>query len=53
LFKKKLNTINQNPTPAEKKLYTSICQRISAGNEKKKTDRKTMNHEKKKTPIAN
>jgi hypothetical protein len=52
LLEKKSNTINENPTPAEKKLYSAICQRILAGNEKKKTVGKTTDHEKKKTPIA-
>ncbi len=47
------NTINENPTPAEKNLYTAICQRISADNEKKKTNGKTTDREKKKTSIAN
>jgi hypothetical protein len=47
------NTINENPAPAEKNLYTAIYQRISAGNKKKKTDGKTTDHEKKKTPNAN
>jgi hypothetical protein len=45
---KKTNTINQNPTPAEKELYSAICQRTLAGNEKKKTVGKT-DHEKKLT----
>jgi hypothetical protein len=53
LLKKKSDTINENPTPVEKNLYTAICQRILAGNEKKKTDGKTTDHEKTKTPIAN
>ncbi len=52
-FEKKFDTINENPTPAQMKLYSAICQRILAGNEKKKTDDKTTDHEKKKTPIAN
>ena len=43
------DTINENPTPAEKKLYSAVCKRISAGNEKKKTIGKTMDHEKKMT----
>jgi hypothetical protein len=46
-------TINENPIPAENNLYAAICQRILAGNEMKKTDGKTTDHEKKKTPIAN
>jgi hypothetical protein len=46
---KNYNTINENSTPAEKDLYNAICQRISAGNEKKKTVGKTMDHEKKMT----
>ncbi len=50
---KNSNTINENLTPAEKNLFTAICQRILAGNEKKETDGKTMDHEKKKTPIPN
>jgi hypothetical protein len=49
LLEKKPNTINQNPTHAEKELYSAICQRISAGNEKKKTVGKTTDHEKKMT----
>ncbi len=53
LFKKNSNTINENPTSAEKNLYTAICQRILAGNGKKKTDGKTTDYEKKKTPITN
>ncbi len=53
LLKEKSNTINENPTPAEKKLFSAIRQRILAVNEKKKTDSNTMNHEKKKNPIAN
>ncbi len=47
------NTTNENPTPAEMNLYTAICQRYLAGNERKKTNGKTTDHEKKKTPIAN
>ncbi len=39
------STINENPTPVEMKLYSAICQRILAGNEKKKTDGKTRDHE--------
>ncbi len=53
LLKKKSNTVNENPTPAKKKLYSAICQRILAGNKMKKTDVKTTDHEKKKTPVAN
>ena len=34
-------------------LYNAICQRYLAGNERKKTNGKTTDHEKKKTPIAN
>jgi hypothetical protein len=49
LLKKKSNKINENPSSAEKELYSAICQRISAGNEKKKTFGKTMDHEKKMT----
>ncbi len=45
--------INENPSPAEKNVYTAICQVILAGNEKKKTDSKTRDHEKKKTPTGN
>ncbi len=48
-MKKKSNTINENPTPAEYELYSAKCQRISADNEKKKTVGKTMDHEKKVT----
>ena len=50
---KNYNTINENSTPAEMNLYTAICQRYLAGNERKKTNGKTTDHEKKKTPIAN
>ncbi len=50
---KKNDTINENLTPAEKNLHTAIYQRILSGNEKKKTDDKTTDHEKKKTPITN
>jgi hypothetical protein len=53
LLKKKSNAINENPTPAEKNLYTAICQRILAGKKKKKSDGKTTYQEKKKTPVNN
>jgi hypothetical protein len=43
------DTINQNPTPTEKESFSAICQRILAGNGKKKTVGKTMDHEKKTT----
>jgi hypothetical protein len=46
---KKSDTINENPTPTEKELYSDMCQRISAGNEKKTTVGKTTDHEKKMT----
>jgi hypothetical protein len=53
LLKKKSHTINESPTPAEKKSYSVIYQRILAGNEKKKIVGKITDHEKKKTLIAN
>ncbi len=46
---KNTDKINENLSSAEKELYSAIRQRISAGNEKKKTVGKTMDHEKKMT----
>ncbi len=34
--KKIFDTINQNPTPAEKEYYSAVCQRKLAGNEKRR-----------------
>ena len=51
MLEKKPNTINQNPTHAEKELYSAICQRILAGNEKKKNDGKTTDHEKNQNKV--
>jgi hypothetical protein len=48
-FEKKSDTINQNPTCAEKELYSAVCQKILAGNQKKKTVGKTTDHEGKMT----
>jgi hypothetical protein len=41
LLKKISDTINENPSSAEKELYSAKCQRILTGNEKKKTVSKT------------
>jgi hypothetical protein len=51
LLKKTSSTINENPTPVEMKLYSAICQRILAGNEKKKNDGKTTDHEKNQNKV--
>jgi hypothetical protein len=46
---KKNDKINENPSSAEKELYSAICQRILAGNDEKKTVGKTTDREKKMT----
>jgi hypothetical protein len=48
-LKKVSDTINENPSSAKKELYSAICQRLLAGNEKKKTVGITADHEKKMT----